>query len=128
MMKNGRSVKLNKKYFLVVLAMLGTQCILGINFVNAMQCEKEIEQEWASQNTHVNPDGSRVVFTGNDTHKMDSLDEVKSAIYDEVVLLTTQNPYEGQRGNWGPYTNFKSCEEHVNKWCLLQAGRQGMYN
>ena len=43
MMKNGRSVKMNKKYFLAIFTALGIQAVFGINLANAY-CEAEVSE------------------------------------------------------------------------------------
>ena len=51
MMKNGRSVKLNKKYFFTVLAAFAIQLVFGVNFANAI-CESEIDLYCKTQSSY----------------------------------------------------------------------------
>lgn len=101
-------MKLNNKIILSVFTALVVQLSLGIDLVNAMQCEREIEQEWES--LEINNDGSRqFTFNQGNYVKTQSLDEVKSMIYDDSLDFVA--PPVGQEYKWGPNKESKSCKE-----------------
>ena len=111
MMKNGLNVKLNKKYFSAVFAAVAVQIIFGVNLVNGMQCEKEIEDQWAKESTYKESDGSRHMQLMEGNHLYKTLEEAKSAYYEDIVWLTSPNSHNPSRQNWDVVTNgnHKSC-------------------
>ncbi len=60
MMKNGRSVKLNKKYFFAILTAFAVQIIIGVNLANAMPCEEFLKETWDKTEFTTNKAGKKV--------------------------------------------------------------------
>jgi hypothetical protein len=106
-------MKLNKNYFLTVVTALVIQAYFGVNLANAMQCEKEIEQEWA--NTAAYDDGSKDISYLWTSDRMKSLDEAKGHYYERVKGYTLPSKYRGTVWNDLTNGNYKTCKEFANE-------------
>ncbi len=106
MMKNGRNVKFNKKYFLAVLAAFVIQIMFGVNLVKAMQCEREIEQDW-NNGDYDTPNERRIRFMNRTLYG--TLEHIKNNYYSELIKPITE--FNGEHYNWQLDGKWKSCRE-----------------
>ncbi len=126
-------MKLNKKYFLAIFIALGIQVVLGINFANAMQCEKEIEYQYYNQTpqekgfTHPNdgePDGTRRWFNTLEGPSYAigrlPLDKIKAEFYNDIVRIISRDSRQPDKFYWDTSTHgkAKTCRDYFRDFVL----------
>ena len=104
----------NKKKSVAIITTIWLQFFLGIEFVNAMQCEREIEQQW--NNSHTYGDGGKEYYgiTAYYTSEK-SFEQVKKDYNENIKWLTSPDEENPTKKGWQRMNGdkYKSCKEYA---------------